>query len=128
MTDFSDPPEAYTHSPEAPFEDDLAQWFSLRYGEENVEQQQYQSEPRWYCDITVQTGYATLYIETESRSSEVRSGLAQCLGYAADDLVAGIPMVVTPKGHLSEKKVNRLRKSVHAPIREFDEEAGVFVR
>lgn len=128
MIDPSCPPEAYTHRPEKPFEDDVAHWFACRYGEENVDTQVWQPEPRWYCDIVVTTGFATLYIECESRASEVRHGIAQALGYAADDPVAGIPMVITPKGHLNEKKVSRLRQSTTVAIREFDAEAGTFVR
>lgn len=128
MTDFSEPPAAYAHTPEAPFEDQVATWFRARYGEENVTQQHYQSEPRWFVDIRVDVGYATLYIETESRSYEVRSGVAQSLGYSAEDLVAGVPMVIAPKGHIQEEKINRLRQSTTVAIREFDEEKGVFVR
>lgn len=116
-----------THSAEKPIEDVLAEWFAERYGAENVEQQQFQRAPRWFCDIVVETEYATLFIEVESRASEVRHGVAQALGYCADDTRLGIPMVVTPKGHLDDPRVERLRQSTTCLIREFDEEERRFV-
>lgn len=116
-----------THSDEKPIEDVLAEWFAERYGAENVHQQQYQAEPRWFCDIVVETEYATLFIEVESRASEVRSGIAQALGYCADDPVRGVPMVITPKGHISGPRIERLRKSSTVVVREFDEQERRFV-
>lgn len=116
-----------THSREAPFEDILAEWFRERYPDTNVTQQVYQPGPRFYVDIVVEFPFGTLYIETESDANEVRSGVAQALGYCADDLVMGIPVVVTPKGHLDDAKVRRLRQSTTVLIREFDEEAKEFV-
>ena len=123
-----EPPEAYKHRPEAPFEDNLADWFRAAYGEENVEQQQYQRPVRWYCDVVVELPFATLYIETESRPGEVRPGVAQALGYAADDLQRGVPVVVCPAGHLpAAERLRRLRQSGTVLIRAFDAEHGVFV-
>ena len=121
-------PESYEHRPEAPFEDNLADWFRAAYGEENVEQQQYQKEVKWFCDITVTLPFATLYVETESRPGEVRPGVAQALGYAADNLQKGVPVVVAPAGHLpAAERLRRLRQSGTVLIRAFDAERGVFV-
>ena len=128
MSKFNTPPETYTHEPEAPFEENLANWFTAQYCGEIVETQVYQSDPRWFCDIVVRLPSHTLYIECESRASEVRPGIAQALGYATDDLIAGIPMVVTPSEHIWPEKVERLRQSIHFPVRQFDAEAGEFVR
>lgn len=119
--------EGYTHIPEATFEEHVEQWFRLRYGEENVETQHYQSDPRWFVDVRVNTLYAVLYIELESRASEIRPGIGQALGYAAADPVAGVPMVITPAGHVYDRKIERLRQRSPALIREFDEERGVFL-
>lgn len=115
------------HLPEREFSERVADWFRDQYGADAVATQVYQPAPRWYCDIVVHTGYATLYIETESRASEIRSGLGQALGYCADDLETGIPVIVTPAGHLEPEKVAPLRRSGTALIREFDLETGEFV-
>lgn len=130
MIDPSCPPEAYTHRPEKPFEDEVAHWFACRYGSENVDTQDWQPEPEWYCDIVVEVGYATLYIECESRASEVRPGFSQAAGYSAQSPVKGVPMVIAPKGHFpSEERMQRLRASAPSVVaREFDAEAGTFVR
>lgn len=112
-----------THKYESEFEKNVIEWFVGEYGEENVERQAYQSEPRWYCDVVVDVDFAKLYIELESRASEVRPGMAQALGYAADDLERGVPMVVTPKGHVDEERLKRLRRSGTVAIREFDGES-----
>lgn len=117
-----------THTPEAPFEDIVADWFREHYPEAAVSQQVYQPGPRFYVDIVVEFPFATLYIETESRAGEVRAGVAQALGYAAADLVLGIPVVITPRGHLDEAKVRRLRRSATVLIREFDDAEQRFVR
>lgn len=116
-----------THSDEKPFEIALADWFAERYGEGSVKTQVYQPEPRWYCDIIVDTGYATLFVECESRAGEVRHGIAQALGYAAADRRKGVPMVVTPAGHLTDAKVQRLQQSTTVVVREFDAELMEFV-
>lgn len=123
------PPEGYSHQPEAPFEDQVADWFRAKYGEEHVQQQRYQQGPRWFCDIFVDTGHVKLFIETESRAGEVRSGLAQALGYAAEDPAFGVPMVVAPVDHLpaDSERLSRLRQSTVVPILSFDPEQGIFV-
>lgn len=115
------------HTPEDSFEDAVAAWFIERYGEKRVARQVYQPDPRWYVDLVVEVEYATLFLEVESRASEIRPGVAQALGYAAADPVGGVPMVITPPGHLSERKVDRLSRSTTVVIQEFDEEAGEFV-
>lgn len=115
------------HAPESEFIDAVADWFSDQYGAANVSRQVYQPGPRWYCDLVVHTGYATLYIETESRAGEIRNGLAQALGYCAADLENGIPIVITPAGHIDSERVLRLQQSTTAVIREFDADAGEFV-
>lgn len=129
FTPAPDTPEGYRHRPEAPFEDQVADWFRAKYGDQHVEQQRYQRGPRWFCDVYVDTGHVRLFIETESRASEVRSGLAQALGYAAEDPAFGVPMVVAPVGHLpsDSERLNRLRQSTTVPILTFDPENGVFL-
>lgn len=116
-----------THKYETEFEKDVVEWFEHYYGEDRVESQVYQSEPRWYCDVVVDVDFATLYIELESRASEVRPGISQALGYAADDLEEGVPMVVTPKGHVDKERLRRLRMNTTALIREFDGESSEWV-
>lgn len=116
-----------THIPERTFEDSVEAWFVERYGRENVERQYYQRGVRWFVDLLVRLPYGTLYIELESRASEVRNGVSQALGYAAEDPEKGIPMVVVPAGHLDEERTNRLRQSSTVVIREFDEERRTFV-
>lgn len=116
-----------THEPEFDFVDYVEEWFRHRYGAENVEREHYQPMPNWYCDLRVDTGYATLYIEVENDSGSIRSGIAQALGYAAEDQTAGVPMVVTPRGHINNEKIERLRQSSTVVVREFDAEDGEFV-
>lgn len=123
-----EPPEAYEHRPEAPFEDNLANWFRAAYGAENVEQQYYQPGVRWFADLRVELPFADLYVETESRSSEVRAGISQALGYAADNLQSGVPVVIAPAGHLpNAERMKRLRMKHSVLVRAFNEERGVFV-
>lgn len=117
-----------THSPEKPFEDAVVDWFREQYGDENVEQQRWQPDPRWYCDVVVETPYAILFIEIESRASEIRPGIAQALGYCAEEPAIGVPMVVTPVGHLDEPRVARLATSSTVVVREFDPEGGEYGR
>jgi len=107
-------------------EDALVAWFEERVGPENVQRQVYQPGPRWFVDIVVEVGYATLYVEVENDADSVRPGIAQALGYAAGDTAAGVPVVVTPKGQLHDAKVQRLRHSSTVLVREFDLEAGTF--
>ena len=131
MTPFKtdrEPPEGYSHEPEAPFEEQVANWFRAVYGDENVQQQRYQPAPRWFCDIFVDTNHIRLFIEVESRASEIRPGLAQALGYAAEDPAYGVPMVVAPVGHLpiDTERLSRLRQSSTVPILTFDPERGIF--
>lgn len=117
-----------THVFEHEIEPRVAEWFEQEYGETCVETQVYQPETQWYCDIVVDVGFGRLYIEVENDSGSVRSGIAQALGYAAQDSVAGIPMVVTPVGHLDRTRVDRLRQNTGCLVREFDEEALAFTR
>lgn len=116
-----------THVPEIEFADHVEEWFRARYGAENVKREHYQPGPHWFCDLRVNTGYATLYIEIENDTGSVRTGISQALGYAAEDRVAGIPMVVTPSGHINDEKAKRLRQSSTVVVREFDADAGEFV-
>lgn len=117
-----------THEPERDFQPAVADWFRDRYGTDAVETGAHIDDPDWYCDIVVDVGFAVLYIEVENDADAVRPGLAQALGYAADDEVAGVPMVVTPVDHIDDTRADYLRRSSHALIREFDVDAGVFVR
>lgn len=117
-----------THKTESNVQPAVARYFIDEYGGENVELQQYQPGPRWYCDIVVQLDWATLFIEVENDADSVRSGIAQALGYAAADPVGGIPMVVTPAGHLNSERIDRLRRSSAAIVREFDTDREEFVR
>lgn len=116
-----------THRSERSFEDIVESWFIDEYGVENVYRQVYQPGPRWFVDLVVYLPFATLFIEIESRATEIRPGVSQCLGYAAADPRRGIPMVITPPGHLRDRKVNRLSKSSTVVIVEFDEEEERFV-
>lgn len=116
-----------THIYESEFGKSVVEWFESYYGEDAVETQVYQSEPRWFCDIVVDVTFGTLYIEVESRASEVRPGVSQTLGYAADDIERGVPMVVTPKGHVDEERLRRLRMNSTVLIREFDEDSEEWV-
>lgn len=127
-TSTPDPPEGYSHRPEAPFEDQVVDWFRAKYGDGHVQQQRYQPAPRWFCDIYVDTGHVKLYIEVESRASEIRPGVMQALGYAAEDPAFGVPMVVAPVGHLptETERLSRIRQSTTVPILSFDPENGVF--
>lgn len=117
-----------THEPETDFAESVAYWFETVYGTENVQREVYQPEPRWFVDIVVDVGFATLFIEVENDAKSVRPGIAQALGYAAADQVAGVPVVVTPAGHLTDAKIERLRRSTTVPVREFDAERLEFVR
>lgn len=115
-----------THKPESDVEPAVAEWFEERHGADAVERQVYLEEPRWYCDIVVDLGAVVLYIEVENDAASVRDGLAQALGYAATD-DAGLGMVVTPADHADETRVELLRRTTSAVIREFDTERGEFV-
>lgn len=115
-----------THKPEAQIEPAVAEWFREEYGEENVGTQVYLSGVSWYCDIVVNVGFGRMYIEVESRASEVRPGLAQAAGYAATDAM-GIPLVVTPKDHIDPARYEAYRRGSGVLIREFDTASGTFV-
>lgn len=109
-----------THEYEVTFADAVEEWFRQKYGRDAVETGVYQPEPYWFVDIVVDTGYATLFIEVENDAGSVRNGIAQALGYAAADPVKGVPMVVTPVGHVDSADVRRLRRETHVLVREFD--------
>lgn len=115
------------HEPEKDFEPAVRDWFAEAYGEDAVDTQVYQSEPRWYCDIVVDVGFAKLFIEVENDDRAIRPGMAQAMGYAADDPVRGVPMVVTPKDHLDKERLRRLRSNGIILVREFDESEGEWV-
>lgn len=117
-----------THEPESGIEPLVADWFRERHGERRVETQAYQPGPRWYCDIVVQLDWATLFVEIENDADSVRDGVAQAIGYAGSDRIGGVPMVVTPVGHLDDARADRLRRNSSVLIREFDGEEGRFVR
>lgn len=115
------------HRTEKSFEDIVEQWFIDEYGEENVHRQVYQPGPRWFVDLVVVFPFATLFIEIESRASEIRPGVAQALGYAASDTRRGLPMVILPMDHLYDPKVERISQSNTVAIVEFDDEQECFV-
>jgi len=115
-----------THEPETAIEDAVLAWFVGHFGVENVDQQVYLSEPRWYCDIVVEVGFGRLYIEVENDADSVRPGIAQALGYAGTDR-AGVPMVITPKDHLDPVRLEILQRQTTVLVREFDIEAMEFV-
>lgn len=114
------------HRPEDEIEPAVAQWFRDRHGDDAVERQVWLEEPRWYCDVVVDLEAVTLYVEIENDAASVRDGVAQALGYAATD-DAGVAMVVTPADHVEETRVELLRRTTAAVIREFDADAGEFV-
>jgi len=60
-------------------------------------------------------------------AGSARPGVAQAVGYAGTDPARGIPMVVTPAGHVDRHRLVALREGSPALIREFDTEAGQFV-
>lgn len=115
------------HRTEKSFGDIVEAWFVKRYGGGRVHRQVYQPGPRWYVDLVVEFPFGTIYAELESRESEIRSGIAQALGYSSVDPRGGIPMVITPKGHLSGRKVERLAQSTTVVVAEFDDERGEFI-
>lgn len=115
-----------THEPEAEIEPLVADWFRDRYGEGNVEQQAYLSGVVWFCDIVVDVGFARLYVEVESRASEVRPGIAQAAAYAGTDPI-GVPLVVTPKDHIDPERREAYRRGTSVLIREFNDETETFV-
>lgn len=119
-----------TELPEPDFQDALLEWFQDHYGEENAVQEYYQPGPRWYCDIRVETPYATLFVECKTASagdSGIRAGIAQALGYASYNEEHGVPMVVVPPDTLSDRRIARLQKATTVVVREFDHEEGAFL-
>jgi len=117
-----------THEIEVTFRDAVAEWFRSVYGAENVDEETYLAEPRWYCDIVVDTGWARLVIEIENDADSVRAGTAQAASYAATDSVAGVPVVIVPAGHLDPARTAAIRHGTVPLVREFDADAGEFVR
>lgn len=119
-----------THFPESEFGEAVTEWFEDQYGDEHVTtaRDTFQPQPYWYPDIVVEADWCVLYIEVENDADSVRPGLAQAEGYAGADLVAGVPLVITPAGHLNPTRAERLRRGGRALIREFDADEGAFVR
>lgn len=115
-----------THEPETDIEDAVLAWFVGTFGVENVDQQVYLPEPRWFCDIVVEVGFGRLYIEVENDANSVRPGIGQALAYAGTD-PAGIPLVITPKDHLDPDRREILQQRMGVLVREFDTEAMEFV-
>lgn len=115
-----------THEPESDFEHRVADWFRDAYGPRAVDTQVWLPGPRWYCDIVVDAGWCALYIEVENDEDSVRPGSAQAMGYAATDPVRGVPVVVTPKGHLDSERARLIRTS-GVLLREFDGAEGGWV-
>lgn len=113
-----------THLSEAEFRDAIVAWYRTK--DKRAESEVYQAGPYWYVDIVVTEGDLTRYIEVENDADAIRHGVAQALGYAAHD-PNGVPMVVTPPGHLEKPDVQRLRQGSQAIIRAFDAEAGEWV-
>lgn len=115
------------HESEAEFDDHVIEWFRTEYGEGAVETQHWQPGPDWRPDLIVDCAWCRLFVEIENDADSVRPGLAQAMGYAGADTVAGVPMVVTPAGHLDPTRADRLR--THGVlIREFDAETGSWKR
>lgn len=114
-----------THESEAEFADAVAEWFETAYGRQNVEREVWLPRVRWYCDIVVAADPATLFVEVENDADSIRSGIAQALGYAATEPITGVPVLVTPKGHLDTERVRRLREATPVIVREFDGEGFV---
>lgn len=115
-----------THVSEATFHSTVRKWFENQYGADAVKSEVYQIAPRWYCDLVVTLPSHSLYIELENDKGSIRPGLAQALGYAGAD-PHGVPMVITPPGHLDRARVDRLQSKSSVLIREFDAAAGEFV-
>lgn len=116
-----------THITETTFGHAVVHWFEDTFGPDAVQTQVYQPEPYWFVDLVVDVGFARLFVELENDARSVRSGVAQALGYAGADIRFGVPMVVTPKGHLDGEKIRRLRQSSTVLIREFDEQTNTWV-
>lgn len=114
-----------THGEEDTFHDSVVGWFKRIFGHQNVHENVYQPEPYWFVDLVVDLPFCRFYIEIENDADSIRPGIAQAQAYAAAEPVSGVPMVVTPKGHLEDAA--RLRASTPAIIREFDAEAGEWV-
>ena len=115
-----------THLSEATFHNRVRQWFENQYGERAVKSEVYQPGPRWYVDLVVTLPSHTLYIEIENDAASVRDGVGQCIGYAGAD-PHGVPVLITPPGHLNTTRAGRLQSGSPVIIREFDAEAGEFV-
>lgn len=114
-----------THMPETDFEAAVAEALEAELGEGAVDRQAYIEGPRWYCDIVVRAGPFNVYLELESRWSEVRKGMGQAIGYAARDPF-GLPAVVVPADHVVDEKLAPLRSGWSGALFEFDEEVGEF--
>lgn len=112
------------HYPESEIEEVVTEWFSERYGEENVERQKY-IDTGWRVDVFVDVGFAHLYIEIESRETTVREGIAQAGGYAGTDS-KGIPLVIIPPGHIVSERREAF-ETMGVAIVEFDSEIQEFV-
>ena len=115
-----------THVSEATFHSTVRRWFEHQYGEGAVKSEVYQSAVRWYCDLVVTLPSHSLYIEIENDRGSIRDGVGQCIGYSGAD-PHGVPMLITPPGHLNTTRAERLQAGSSVIIREFDAEAGEFV-
>lgn len=113
------------HAPETGFEADVAGALEDRLGEDSVERQAYIEGPRWFCDVVVRAGPFNVYVELESRWSEVRKGMGQAIGYAARDPF-GLPAVVVPADHVVEEKLAPLRSGWSGAVFEYDPEEDEF--
>lgn len=114
------------HVSEEAVEPAVADWFRDHYGADAVETQVYQPEPYWFVDLVVDVSFATLFIEVENDADSVRRGVAQAAGYAGAD-IDGVPVVITPKGHVDPDRLERLQRGSNVLICEFDLEHEEFV-
>lgn len=119
-------PPPVTHEPEKDVEPAVAGWFEVAYGADAVERQAYLPDVRWFCDVVVECGWCTLYVEVENDSASVRPGAAQAAAYAGTD-PAGVPAVVVPEGHTDGARVEAVRRGTGVLVREFDAAEGRFV-
>lgn len=119
-------PAPEVHTPEGDFEPEVAEWFERRYGEDAVRRQVWLGGYRWFCDVVVECGWCTLYVEVENDAGSVRPGFGQAAGYAGTDPNEGLHLVVVPAGHTDEARLDALRRE-GAFVREFDAGAGEWV-
>lgn len=115
-----------THEAERAIGDEVVEWFEDQYGEDNVHREYYIADTGCFCDILVETGWCSLYVELENDKESIREGMGQAMEYAGNDKVTGVPMVITPEGHVNEERIRHLRNN-GVLVREFDGDMMEFV-